>query len=111
MSGSKGDLVRLRVYLGEDKLHGGQPLYRAILAKARQSGLAGATVTRGVEGFGRSTRMHSCEVLASEDLPVVIEIIDVDVRIAAFRDILLKLADVGLVTCDPILAAWTPPEP
>ncbi len=94
--------TRLRIYLGEEKRHGERPLYEAIVLKARQLHLAGATVVRGTLGYGRSTRLHSLQVLFSEDMPVVIEIVDGAQQIAAFVPLLRGFRDIGLVTCEPV---------
>lgn len=102
-------MTRLKIYVGEDKRHGDAPLYKAILAKARNLHLAGATVYRGIEGYGHSARLHTFEVLASEDLPVVIEIIDSDEKIAAFRQLLTDIPEIGLITCDRVDGAWMLP--
>ncbi|MDT9136379.1 DUF190 domain-containing protein, partial [Escherichia coli] len=70
---------RLRIYIGESDLHEGRPLYEAIVLKARERHLAGATVLRGPMGFGRSSRLHTAKILRlSEDLPVVVEIVDAE---------------------------------
>lgn len=103
--------VRLRIYVGEDKRHGAQPLYQAIVAKARQIQLAGATVVRGTVGFGRSTRLHSTEVVFSEDLPVIIEIIDSHVKIEQFLALLAGIDEIGLVTCDEVKIRLWPTLP
>ena len=72
----EGDRRLLRVYIGESNRHGGVPLYEAIVQRARERGLAGATVLRGVEGFGARSRIHRASILRlSEDLPIVIEIV------------------------------------
>ncbi len=75
----------LRVFLGEsDRVHG-KPLYESIVQKARETGLAGATVLRGVEGFGAKSRIHTAKILRlSEDLPIVVELVDTDEKIKAF---------------------------
>ena len=70
------EAVLLRVFVGEDKRHGDMPLYEAIALKAREMHLLGATVLNGRLGFGRSTRLHTTRALLSEDLPLVIEIVD-----------------------------------
>ena len=101
-----GKMTRMKIYVGEDKLHGEIKLYQAILAKARQLRLAGATLTRGIEGYGRSMRLHSVEVLAAEDLPVIIEIVDQEDKIAAFLEILQLVPEIGLITCDPVGKVW-----
>jgi PII-like signaling protein len=100
----KQDLVRIRLYMGADKMHGGRPLHEAIVLKAREQHLAGATILRGTEGYGRSTRLHSVDVLFSEDTPVVIEIIDTAEKIDAFLPLLETIDDVVLVTCEKIRA-------
>lgn len=77
--------VLLRVFLGESERCGHQPLYEAIVAKAREMHLAGATVLRGPMGFGHSSRLHTAKILRlSEDLPMVVEIVDAEDRITAF---------------------------
>jgi uncharacterized protein len=101
--------ARLRIYLGEDKRHGDQPLYEAIVLKARQFQMAGATVLRGTLGYGRSTRMHTTDVVFSEDLPVMVEIVDSEDRIMKFVALLAGFADIGLVTCDEIRVLLHPP--
>jgi uncharacterized protein len=73
------DAVLLRIYIGEDDRTDGRPLYEAIVLKARELHMAGATVLRGPMGFGRSSRLHTAKILRlSEDLPVVVEIVDAD---------------------------------
>ena len=75
----------LRLFIGESDEHAGRPLHEAIVLKARETGLAGATVLRGGLGYGRSSRLHTSKILRlSEDLPVVIEIVDAPDRIEAF---------------------------
>ncbi len=79
-----GDGKLLRIFLGEsDRLHG-RPLYEAIVQKARELGLAGATVWRGIEGYGARSRIHTAKILRlSEDLPILVEIVDTDEKIRA----------------------------
>ena len=75
----------LRIFVGESDQWHGRPLYEAIVLKARELHLAGATVLRGPMGFGRSSRLHTAKILRlSEDLPLVIEIVDAEERIRAF---------------------------
>jgi PII-like signaling protein len=100
----KQEVVRLRLYMGADKMHGGQPLYEAIVKKARECQLAGVTVVRGTEGYGRSTRLHSAEVLFSDDTPIVIEFVDSEARIDAFVALLDTITGVALVTYEKITA-------
>lgn len=75
----------LRIYLGEDDRADGKPLFEALVLKARELGVAGATVLRGPLGYGHASRLHTAKILRlSEDLPVVVEIVDDDLRIEAF---------------------------
>ena len=99
----EGDGQLLRIYLGEqDKWHH-QPLYEAIVLKAREMGLAGATVLRGPMGFGANSHLHTAKILRlSEDLPVLIEIVDKEDRIATFLPELDKMFGDGLVTLEKI---------
>ena|SRR5579862_21118 len=103
--------VRLRIYLGADKRHGNQPLYKAIVLKARQLQLAGATVVTGTLGYGRSTRLHTTQVVFSEDLPVIVEIVDGEDKIMKFVPLLTGLGEIGLVTCDEVRVLLCPPLP
>src|SRR5208283_2966014 len=98
----KQEAVRLRIYLGEDKRHGDLPLYQAIVAQARRMRLAGATVVHGTEGFGHSTRLHTSDVLFSEDLPVVIEIIDRAQKVDELISALDQVGEVGLITYERV---------
>lgn len=93
----------LRIFLGQDDRHEHQPLYEAIVMKAREYHLAGATVLRGPMGYGHSSRIHTTKVLRlSEDLPVVVEIVDSEAKIAAFLPILESMMDAGLVTLEKV---------
>ncbi|MDB6037327.1 MAG: hypothetical protein JWM99_1168 [Verrucomicrobiales bacterium] len=93
----------LRIYLGESDRSGHQPLYQAIVEKARDNHLAGATVLRGSLGFGKSSRLHTAKILRlSMDLPIVIEIIDTEEKIAGFLPALKEMMAGGLVTTQPI---------
>ena len=93
----------LRIFLGQDDRHEHQPLYEAIVMKAREHHLAGATVLRGPMGYGHSSRIHTTKVLRlSEDLPVVVEIVDSEAKIAAFLPILEAMMDAGLVTLEKV---------
>jgi len=92
-----GKLVR--IYVGESDRWHGQSLYSAIVERARTEGLAGATVTRGMEGFGASSRIHTASILRlSEDLPIKIEIVDTAERIARFLPLLDGMVAEGLIT-------------
>ena len=78
----EGEGKLLRIFVGEADRCGGQPLYEAIVHKAHELGLAGATVWRGIEGYGARSRIHTARILRlSEDLPVLIEIVDTEERI------------------------------
>ena len=91
----------LRIFIGESARHEGKPLYEAIVLKAREQRLAGATVIRGAMGFGRSSHIHTSKILRlSYDLPLVIEIIDSEERINAFLPILDAMVGSGIVTLE-----------
>ncbi len=98
-----GDGLLLRVFVGEADHHDGRPLYEALVLKAREMGMAGATVVRGVQGFGAHSRLHTAKVLRlSEDLPMVIEIVDREERVRAFLPVCEGMIRDGLVTLEPI---------
>ena len=93
----------LRIFIGESDKHRGRPLHEAIVEEARRRGLAGATVLRGFLGFGANSRIHTAKILRlSEDLPVVIEIVDSPERIEAFLPDLDELITDGLVTLERV---------
>lgn len=93
----------LRIFIGESDRHDGRPTYEAIVLAAREAGLAGATVLRGPMGFGRSSRLHTARILRlSEDLPIVIEIVDSEAAIDGFLPALRRLAPSGLVTLERV---------
>jgi uncharacterized protein len=93
----------LRVFVGESDRHGHVPLYEAIVLKARETGLAGATVLRGVMGFGRHSVMHTAKILRlSEDLPIIVEIVDSLEKIETFLPILDTMVSEGLVTLEQL---------
>lgn len=95
--------VLLRAYLGQDDRHGHQPLYEAIVLRAREQGLAGATVLRGPMGFGHSSTLHTTKVLRlSQDLPIVVEIVDSEDKIDAFLPVLDGMMGSGLVTLEKV---------
>jgi uncharacterized protein len=97
------DAVLLRIFLGENDRHGHQPLYEAIVLKAREMHLGGATVLRGPMGFGHSSRLHTAKILRlSEDLPIVIEIVDSEAKIDAFLPVLDTMMGSGLVTLEKV---------
>ena len=93
----------LRLFIGESDTHQGRPLHEAIVLRARESGLAGATVLRGAIGYGRSSRLHTAKILRlSEDLPVVIEIVDAPDRIDAFLAAAEPMLGSCLVTLESV---------
>ncbi len=97
----------LRIFIGESDRYEGQPLYEWIVHQARQRGLAGATVLRGVEGFGAHSRLHTVHVLRlSEDLPVVIEIVDAAEKIEAFLEVIDVAITEGLATLERVQVRW-----
>jgi uncharacterized protein len=97
------DAVLLRIFLGENDKHGNLPLYEAIVLKAREMGLAGATVLRGPMGFGHSSHLHTAKILRlSQDLPFVIEIVDAPDKIDAFLPALSEMMGSGLVTLEKV---------
>ncbi len=114
------DAMLLRIFIGEDDKCQGRPLYEAIVLKAREMHMAGATILRGPMGFGHSSRLHTTRILRlSEDLPIVIEIVDSQEKIEGFLPALNDLMGSGLVTLekvqvlqygtDGVLAAGSPP--
>jgi PII-like signaling protein len=97
------DAVLLRIFLGEADKYNGKPLYEAIVMKAREMHLAGATVLRGPMGFGHSSRVHTAKILRlSEDLPFVIEIVDSEEKVDAFLPVLDAMMGSGLVTLEKV---------
>ncbi len=95
--------VLLRIFLGEDDRHDHKPLYEAIVLKAREMHLAGATVLRGPMGFGPSSRLHTAKILRlSEDLPLVIEIVDSEEKIAQFLPVVDAMMQGGLITMEKV---------
>ena len=98
-----GPAVLLRVYTEEGQLFGRRPLYEVIVVRARELGLAGATVLRGPMGYGQSAVIHTAKILdLSTKLPLVIEIVDVEDKIRAFLAELDGMAGVGLVTLEKV---------
>ena len=95
--------VLLRIFIGESDRHGGHPLHEAIVLKARELHLAGATVLRGAMGFGKSSRLHTAKILRlSVDLPLVIEIVDSEEKINAFLPVLDGMIGGGMVTLENV---------
>jgi|SRR5579872_1687621 len=97
------EAVLLRVFIGESDRYEHRPLYEAIVLKAREAHLAGATVLRGPMGFGKSSRLHTAKILRlSMDLPMVIEIVDSEEKIRAFLPVLDPMMGGGLVTMEKV---------
>jgi PII-like signaling protein len=97
------DAMLLRIFIGEDDKFRSRPLYESIVTAARDAKLAGATVLRGPMGFGRSSRLHTTKILRlSEDLPLVIEIVDTEAAIKAFLPMLDTMMGSGLVTLEKV---------
>jgi len=95
------DAVLLRIFIGESDRYGHRPLYEAIVLRARELQLAGATVLRGPMGFGKSSHLHTAKILRlSMDLPMVIEIVDSEEKVNAFLPVLDKMMGGGLVTLE-----------
>jgi PII-like signaling protein len=91
----------LRIFVGESDRWKGKPLFEAIVQEARNRGLAGATVFRGFEGFGARSRIHTSRILRlSEDLPILIEIVDAEEKIQEFLPVLDGMVQEGLVTVE-----------
>ena len=100
---------RLRIYLGENDHVERRPLYEAIVARAREMGMAGATAFRGITGFGGRSRIRTSKILLlSEDLPIVVEIVDTPERIDAFLHWLDSVPAEGLVTREPVTVPVRP---
>jgi len=97
------DAMLLRIFFGEDDKYQGRPLYEAIVLAARSAKLAGATVLRGPMGFGRSSRLHTTKILRlSQDLPLIIEVVDTEEAIKAFLPTLDSMMGSGLVTLEKV---------
>src|SRR5437764_11727174 len=93
----------LRIFIGESDKYHGRPLYEVLVEEARRRGMAGATVLRGTLGFGANSRIHTAKILRlSEDLPMVVEIVDKPERIAAFLPDLDAMIEEGLVTLERV---------
>jgi len=99
----EGEGKLLRIFIGESDTWHGKPLYEAIVQVARKEGLAGATVLRGIEGFGADSRLHTSRILRlSEDLPVLIEIADTDENIDRMLPIFDEMVGEGLLTIERV---------
>jgi PII-like signaling protein len=100
---SEGTGKLLRVFVGEGDRRHGQPLYIAVVEEMRRAGLAGATVLRGIEGYGAHRVVHAARVFdLAADLPIIVEVVDDEARIRAFLPVLNTLLDEGLVTVESV---------
>src|SRR5262245_20113009 len=98
---TEGEANLLRIFVNESDRYDGRPLYEVIIRAAKEQGLAGATALRGIEGYGISGRVHSVKVLhLSEDVPIVVEILDSAEKITAFLPVLDKIVVEGAVTIE-----------
>jgi PII-like signaling protein len=99
----EGEALLARIYIGESDTHEGRPLYDVIVRHLRERGIRGASVFRGIEGFGRSSRVHTTRILAlSEDLPILIEIVDEEARLRPVLEELEPMIGGGLVTLERV---------
>ena len=99
----EGEGKLLRIFVGESDRWHAKPLYQAIVERVRAEGLAGATVVRGIEGFGADSRLHTSRLLRlSEDLPIVIEIVDTDEQIDRVLPLLDEMVGEGMVTLERV---------
>ena len=97
----EGEGQLLRIFIGESDRWQGRPLYEAIVRRAREEGLAGATVLRGLQGYGANSRIHTAKILRlSEDLPIIVEIVDRSERIQAFLPSLDEMVREGMMTLE-----------
>lgn len=105
------DAILLRMFFGEEDRANHLPLYEAIVLKAREMHLAGATVLRGSLGYGHSTHLHTTKILRlSEDLPLVVEIVDTQEKIDTFLPVLNSMMTSGLVTMEKVQVLQYGPE-
>jgi len=98
-----GQGMLLRIFIGESDRWHGRPLHEALMLEAREAGLAGATVLRGLAGYGAHSRVHTAKVLRlSEDLPIILEIVDREDRIRAFLPLCDEMIGEGLITLERV---------
>jgi PII-like signaling protein len=99
----EGEALLVRIYVGESDTHEGRPLYDAIVRRLRERGIRGVSVFRGIEGFGRSSRVHTTRILAlSEDLPILVEAVDAADRVRAVLPELEAMVGGGLITLEKV---------
>ncbi len=95
--------IQLRIFIGETDSYKGKPLYEQIVLKAQELNLAGATVVRGIMGFGADSRMHTAKILRlSEDLPIIIEIVDTEENLQKLQPFLDEAVEEGLITLEKV---------
>lgn len=102
MAALNGPAKMIRIYFGEDDRWRGQPLYQAVVEEARRRDLAGATVYRGIEGFGASTRIHRKHLLTSSDLPIMVCIVDEAHKIERFLPTIEGMVSEGLIAISDV---------
>jgi uncharacterized protein len=99
----EGTQVLVRVFIGESDQWHHQPLYVALLERLRREGFSGATVTRAVAGFGAHSLIHTANILRlSQDLPIIVEVVDTEAEVERLRPILDEMVDEGLVTMETV---------
>ncbi len=108
-----GPALLVRIYIGESDHLDGRPLYEVIVETLRAQGIAGATVLRGIEGYGRAARLHTASLLRlSDDLPILIEVVDGEDRIRAILPQIDAMVPEGLITLEQVeVIAYRSPEP
>jgi uncharacterized protein len=95
--------VRLKIYIGESDRYGGRPAYQAVVELLRERGLWGATVTRGIYGYGKRSRLHTASALRlSEDLPLIIEVVEAEEKVKALVPQLSEMVKGGLITLEDV---------
>lgn len=98
-----GEAKLVRIFIGESDQWEGRPLYEALVHRAREEGLAGATVLKGIEGYGAGSVVHTTRILRlSQDLPIVVEIVDSAEKVDAFLEIVTVMVQEGLVTSERV---------
>jgi hypothetical protein len=103
MTRLEGEGKLVRIFIGESDTWHGKPLYSAIVQRVREEGLAGATVVRGIEGFGADSHLHTSRILRlSEDLPIVVEIVDTEEHINRVLPLLDEMVTEGMVTVESV---------
>jgi len=107
-----GPALLARIYIGESDHYDGEPLYEAIVKLLRERGVAGATVLRGIEGYGRAARLHTTRILRlSEDLPILIEVVDREDRLRAVLPEIDAMVEGGLITLEHVeVIAYRSPQ-